>query len=745
MNKLLLLYIIIYSISSQANEYMSRGSLPACFYTEDNFQGQSICLTAPKAIDLYDPEYKYFTLPISSIKIPKGIQVTVYKNDSLKNNHYNLTESVNLALLDEISMSEQISEIKVLELPGFCGSNCVIINNQKLEIDNTFSKYTSELDDINKLVLLNFNINDKSNFIVGTIDYPQIIVIGRNLFFYTTGDHNPINMRLNGNTEHLSFLFKFNNKNLQFQYLEANDTEPLNIPFWISTQYSPKNSVNLYITNGVSDNDQGLPPENIPPLILNKTIIAINKHAHRDKRGALGIGGCIGLPWLAIYNYVVQGRCNQLDKLVGINEFSHPDGAGKTLVIAATAPPPTIEHDASTAVDDPRSSMLVLTHLNTHLYNQSLTLPAAAKACKTSVLNILSARYPRQTPSSTAYCGRWVSEVMADFVLLFGSQLSAWTTDYFRHVVTGILDTGNIELPPLNSNDRQIAVTAIERHSDVVQRLIINIQSHNITQEDTAHIIRPLTQAFNRTQMNLANYQLQNRHSHPTVSATEAQLLPLGSYELLLANFVYQETYPRVLHNGEWTTSDTGFEIEIIDDISTITSDTLNELRTVLSEWSDIYKTYRRERNEQRENTFQAGCSIASQCLTPRDETLIVGLELIDIMRTDIACLPLEPNHWVIVRHNNQIISLLVADSEDIEDNRYGSGSVEISASVSHPNYVLNPENEGTIRGASTAAFMAFAQHMKAKGKTKLYSEVITQPSAKVKLKLGFSHKKDEL
>ncbi|MBW5814655.1 hypothetical protein H0I61_21690, partial [Yersinia kristensenii] len=128
-----------------------------------------------------------------------------------------------------------------------------------------------------------------------------------------------------------------NDQKLEFQYLEAKGTAPLNTPFWINTQYSSGNLADLHIINGIPDNDQGNIPEDIQPLILNKTIMAINKHSHRDKRGALGIAGCVGIPLLAIYNLVVQGRCNQLDKLVGANEFSHHDGEGKTQVVAGSA------------------------------------------------------------------------------------------------------------------------------------------------------------------------------------------------------------------------------------------------------------------------------------------------------------------------------------------------------------------------------------------------------------------------
>ncbi len=719
--------------------------LPACFYSEDNFRGRYYCLAAPEMIDLYNIEDKHLNDQISSIDIPKGVQVTIYENDNFNSPYYNLSESIHLSDLEKIGMAGKISAIKALGSPVFCAQNCVVIKENTIKLNNIFGQYSAVFGDINNFVLINVDINNDSNFSVGFMAYPQVVIIGKDLFFYTTEKREPLHMKLNDKANNLSLLFKLNDGQLQFQYVEAKGTESLNTPFWISG-YSSDDATNLYITNGISEYDQDSSQQNLNPLILNKTIMAINKHSHRNKRGALGIAGCIGIPLLAIYNYVVHGRCNQLDKLVEINEFSNSGGAGKTLVVASSATPlPQPEQDASPPLDSPPPPRLVLTHLDTNLHNQALTLPAAAKACNTSIENILSIRYPRQTQPSASHCGRWVSEVMADFILLFGSQLSAWTTDYFRQMVTGILSTGNIELPPFDANYRQLATAAIEQHPDATQRLITNIQSQDITQEDISHIFRPLIQAFNHTQLNSANYRLQSSSTYPVASATQAQSLPLGYYELLLTNFVYQETFPRVFHNGEWMTSDTGFEIQIIDDISTITPEAHAQLHTVVEEWNRTYRAYQTGMNSEQQRSFREECNTALPCPAPRSEIVYAGIALSYSMLSDLESLPLEPNnHWVIVRYNRQIISLLVADSDYGENSHYGAGSVEVAASLTNPNYVLNPENEGAIRGASTAAFMALARYMKEKGKTKLFSEVITQPSARVKLKLGFLYK-DEL
>ncbi|HDL8055139.1 TPA: peptidase inhibitor family I36 protein, partial [Yersinia enterocolitica] len=63
---------------------------PACFYTEDNFQGESVCLVPPMMMDFYDTENYNLNDKISSIKIPEDVHVTVYKNDNYNQPYYKL-------------------------------------------------------------------------------------------------------------------------------------------------------------------------------------------------------------------------------------------------------------------------------------------------------------------------------------------------------------------------------------------------------------------------------------------------------------------------------------------------------------------------------------------------------------------------------------------------------------------------------------------------------------------------------
>ncbi|PJG62154.1 hypothetical protein CV016_14060 [Yersinia kristensenii] len=723
MNKSLFLYLlaILYSESAKSKNVVpeeSTGeplyfkeiiSAPTCFYAEDNFQGESFCLTAPEAIDLYNRKDNHLNDRVSSIKIPTETQVTIYKNDHFNLPGYTLTESVDLAWLKKMGMAGQISAIKTRDSPGFCIQDCVVIKENKIELNRTLGKYDSEFGEINKLILMNFAINNESNFAVGFIDYPQIIVVGKDLFFYATEKSKLINMRISDNADNLSLLFKFNDQKLEFQYLEAEGTAPLNTPFWINTQYSSGNLADLHIINGIPDNDQGNIPEDIQPLILNKTIMAINKHSHRDKRGALGIAGCVGIPLLAIYNLVVQGRCNQLDKLVGASEFSHHDGEGKTQVVAGSAKPlAAVKQTTSISLNKPTPSMLVLAHLETHLHNQAVTLPAVAKSCKTSVEAIIAARYPRQTGMR---CGSRLSILLADFTLLFGENLLDWTTEHLTQVLQSISEHGT---------------TGYAGSDQVTEsRLVAGVQEA-ISDLGLSSLTTLLEEAFNYALLNYARYFIHNENQETFSSPQAAQSLPLGDYILPLENYIHpaQPPAPLIMDNGEWVRpEDLYFEIAVIPGGDQhIATNLTAEIAEVINDWQQFY------------NQFEFQSDNNGSPLTTRDRTIYaakITSKMLYLMLTDNS----SDYQFVVVKLKGKIVSLLASLNDANGEESY------INFSVTHPQYVLNPHQNGSVRGAGTAAVRELARYLKEKGKKTLSSNVISQPSAMVKNKLGFIYK----
>ncbi|ENJ2294591.1 GNAT family N-acetyltransferase, partial [Yersinia enterocolitica] len=98
----------------------------------------------------------------------------------------------------------------------------------------------------------------------------------------------------------------------------------------------------------------------------------------RFERDTAGTLGCVFIPGLAIYNYVTQSRCDQVDKLWGqISHWFSGDNKKKAILIvgntALLKPQPELPiHKNNQAAP----LTLTLNKINTQLHSQALTLPA---------------------------------------------------------------------------------------------------------------------------------------------------------------------------------------------------------------------------------------------------------------------------------------------------------------------------------------------------------------------------------
>ncbi|CNH39076.1 N-acetyltransferase GCN5 [Yersinia thracica] len=718
------LLFIVFSNNAECNDNIVNKSIgeplyftekeyaPACFYTEDNFQGEYICLVPPIMMDLYNTGDYNLNDRISSIKIPEDVQVAIYKNDNFNPPYYTLTESIHLKGLEKIDMAGQISAVTTAESLGFCDQNCVIIKHHKLELKRTFNQPLSTSENTNKLVLMNFDINSDSNYSVGFSHYPNIIIVDKNLFFYSSEQNKPLYMKLSEDADNLSLLFKLNDHQIQFQYLEAKGTEPLNTPFWINTKYSYESLPTLYISNGIPTDEEDSSPEHLTPLILNKTIIALNKHSQRSKRGFLGLAACVGIPALAIWNLVTHGHCNQLDKLVGMNEFAHDNGEGKTLVVAGPATPqPPAKPRTIPPLGHPTSAALVLTHLNTHLHNQALTLPAAARVCNTPIDNIIGARYPRQTGIR---CGSRLSILLADFTLLFGESLLGWTTEHLTQVLQNIHEHGTTGYA---GSDQETE-----------SRLVRGVQEA-ISDLGLSPLTTMLENAFNYALLNYARYFMQNENQETFATPQAAQSLPLGDYVLPLETYIHptEPPSPLIRDNNEWIRpDDLYFEVSVIPGGDHhLPTNLTDEILEVVDNWRMFYSQVGYEMDN------------LGSPLTSQDRTIYAARVTSHVL-SNLLSANSRDYQFVIVKLKGKIISVLASQNDENGEDSY------LNFSVTAPQYVLTPNENGSVRGAGTAAVRELARYLKEKGKKTLSADVISHPSAKVKLKIGFVHK-DEL
>ncbi|MGE4754337.1 GNAT family N-acetyltransferase [Yersinia enterocolitica] len=425
----------------------------------------------------------------------------------------------------------------------------------------------------------------------------------------------------------------------------------------------------------------------------------------KEKREAAGTLGCTFIPALAIYNYVTHSHCDQANKLWRqISHWFSDDNQDKVVLIASNSP--LLEpHPALPPNSDDRANSLTLTltKVNTQLHNQALTLPATARFCKTSIDNILATRYPRSPDDN---CPQWVSRILADFTTLCGHSLRDWTPEQLQDVVTRI--------------DAEQATGYAGSDQATEDHLVSEVRGA-IERLGLVETIQQITRALQYTQLNYANYIEHNPSA--TESPVAAQSLPLGEYSLSLESYHYpaEPVAVRIRENNEWVARpDLHFAVEIID-ASTTDRSAITLAHAVMARWFNTY-LFTPLKSDPHGNP-----------LTDLDRTISAA-------RTTSTSLLLELENttsnylFVVVKLEGEIVSMLGAARGNTTDEFY------IDVSVSDPRFVLTSIAEGNVRGAGTAAVHELARYLKEKGINKLRSTVISQPSARVKIKLGFQH-----
>ncbi|WP_145566341.1 hypothetical protein [Yersinia massiliensis] len=707
---------------------MSNDTLSACFYQEDFFEKKAFCLTPPMMIDFtLENNIGIRANDIQSIRIPENTQVTVYQGE----NFFTLTDNVLRDGWKRLTETNGITKIIATDKkPLDCDTQCIITQRKIIPVSTIFPVDINHDQQQERSLLLSFERSDNSFDI--TFNNLMDVTVDDGIISILPPNSPKIDFSLHQETTHISFLFSWYEKELSLYYLETVNGELRYLSPMISMQSDyPINQeeINLAIFN--SDDRQ--------PLTLQKVLLATHREAHRDKRGAAGITGCFLNGPLALYNVVTQGRCNQVESAWHrINTFfSGKDPSNR--IVAGTAKPFKPTPLSEKAPPENTNPTLALSQLKTDLHGQSLTLPAVSKYCQTSIDNVITARYPRQTRYS---CATWLSSVLADFTMLFGSSLRTWSTEYLIQTINGILDRRALD------TDRD-AMEAFIQKPNIGNRLIQTI-TDIAEDQGRSTLIEHITQSFLNAEQNYAQYTL---NSHPqgasndqtdmdcysesddevesesdsdsgAASPQQAQQYPLGSYQMQLATYVYQYVLPRILINGEWQVAPERFDIEVIQGTREQTRQSIYHLLETVAAWENTYY-------EQR-----LYCNRHGQFTNAMSTNRYAGQITSQLIRSHVQY-PRSDNIIIVVRLNNRIVSTSLAHSYFVGGDPQRQSST-ISATLTDPAFVLTPQAEGTIRGAGSAALHAMLQHLKENGVSVVHAEVISTPSAMVKKRIGF-------
>ncbi|CRY55201.1 beta-gamma-crystallin [Yersinia intermedia] len=684
----------------------------ACFYEYDNFSGEPICLASGEQVDLYNERQHNISDSmndrVSSIKVPPAMQVTLYKDDRYNGDRVVLTENFLLGELKELGMAFNISSITTSQIDNFvCDQSCAIRQKMNIPIKKVFGEYWKDERIGPKQVLISLELTGDDDYLIWLSDNGLIRVKNRVVYYIHDYISNAAYYEMSNDSDHLSILSRFNGGYFESQFIESFGSDVRYLSPIIGYLFNPnQDDINFSIMNFNSNRNKS--------VLIDKIVMTAEKANQRTERSITGTTSCWLMPILNIYNYIVQGQCNQVDRFVeNLADFFN-GGSDKILQISGSSKPLPKINIRKALVFKPTEVLSsdpdgTLTYIKAGLDKQSLTLLATALACKVSMKEQLLPHIRTRRDDSPA-CINWTLDILTSFTLLFGDSLAGWNAENFGRVIERIL----------HHQDTGYAVSDIEAETRLVRSVGAFIAA-NVDEE----LIR-LKTAFDFSQLTYANYLRHNNTESSVVPPLRSQELLLGRYELGLDNFSYTETIPRIRQAGQWVEHpELTFEIEIITGPPTETEPARQNVSPTVDEWHRIYH---------QPLQLMVGNSeyddIAPDVIQARDSIIPASRIVSDVIQSWLRT-SREDYVYVIVRLSGKIVSITLA--VDINETDMGIGG-----SLSDPAYVLHPLDEGGVRGAGTAAIKALAQFAAKKGKRALVSDVISQPSAIVKKKVGF-------
>ncbi|HEI6851468.1 TPA: peptidase inhibitor family I36 protein [Yersinia enterocolitica] len=721
-------------LSGFYNKINSYKIAPAiCFYTEDEFQGDSTCLASNQQIDFFNDteaiiESDRKILPIhndsiQSITTPPGMIATIYKNDNFKPPFFKLTESMTNNNLKALEMSDTITSIKVSENKGLqCDQQCIIINNHTIKLADVFDKYWNDARLKNKQILLVFNtieLGVDDNYEITLFNGANIHINNSRVIFTNVKMDDGIYFERYQRSDNLSFIIQIDDGIVQVQYIQTLKNRLVNTSPIIFFDWNNHLSAapEIVITNYNKHK----------PLVIAKTILTADTgDKDWEKRDLVQTSKiiCAFTPFLNLYNYITQGKCQQLDGIIfSANDFFNSNTKGKTLHIAGNSsplPPLSLKEEELT-MPEKVDNYMTLAYMDYSQYRQSLSLPAAAKTCMVPIHSLLNARPTRQIRPS---CIEWTLEVMTDFTLLFGHSLETWNPTFFGRIIDSIIRTGS---------------TGVAVENLAVENRFIHAITEKITDKTTNNAFDDIKTALDYAQLSYIAY---SNFSLTDESPAQVELLPLGIYELLLETFIYRQTTPIIISHGEFVEqTELEFEIEILptptpeeeeklSDVEVSNAQAMRKkLREIIALWEQQYEQgYPTQGASADADPVEINNALTKLLHAGNIVTGIIKRRLILHRPGEI---------YVIVKFQGRVIAIVLAD-------RFNShNEVELVASATLPDYVLFPDREGTVRGAGTAAVRELSRYLQQQGAHTLYSEVISQPSARVKQKVGFNFKSE--
>ncbi|WP_026018099.1 peptidase inhibitor family I36 protein [Yersinia enterocolitica] len=151
------LFIVLFLIISTIDVFAEQPKV--CFFADEGYQGKSFCASQGQAVSDLRSEWND---RISSIYIPPGMIVTVFKDIYFSGENLTFKESIDLEFSRRwANLNDAISSFKVrsaacfYEFDNFTGDSICISGNERIDLYNeTYGRRSHILNPLNDFVLL---------------------------------------------------------------------------------------------------------------------------------------------------------------------------------------------------------------------------------------------------------------------------------------------------------------------------------------------------------------------------------------------------------------------------------------------------------------------------------------------------------------------------------------------------------------------------------------------------------------
>lgn len=613
----------------------------------------------------------------------------------------------------------------------------------------------------NKQILLPIKISQKSNLEISLKPSDFKLRIKKGIVYLENNkDYHELIYQINKNATYLGVAFaNTSTGKFKIQFIESKGKEYLSsspLIAWPEMINSDAPVINVTIMDLPHAVTARLKPDDIVTLTSERhnTLVRSKRSAVHSRAGvsSASMMACFINPLLAVYNYIIQGRCNQVDNIFNsVIDFFSSKKPDAMLKLSGPEPLPA------------KSKLLVPNYgygyiKEIKLGKSILSAYAAAKTCHVSIDYVLSKRKRRSPDDDCIYS---TEDIISTYTRVFGNANSTWHQAHFDSVINNILTTGHTG-EHLAEADEYSLVVAVELQRTLSKYLEVEYGLAAALQAQGEYLVAMghaanfgpgwmARESFAQAQQAYANYvdtalnTLSNNVMLPPIASPQVvqETAALGFYELEVDSYIQQsaQVLPRIYTNGIWQQQPAlQFETEVIR-IDQMTGEQRQNILDTVRQWHTDYRNFYPDIE-----TLPGSVDLVVLTQIIRTVPLAVKHLELALAGDRDNTYPKEKTFLSIARLNGRVISLLMAvkDYHSGEDYRNNQNlSIEYVLSEPRSSLPASPTQpaiylEGAILGADQATVRSLAEYASNQRIRGITSFVVSQPAVIIHEKMGF-------